>query len=175
MEYSHLAHAAYRVSNMERSLDFYCNKLGLKQAFTLYKEDGSPWLTYLRVTKGQFIELFYNDGSPIDNKGMSHKHCCLIVPDIEKAAAELQEKGVTVWYGPSDFNHPCEGKFVKQISKCGVYPFFVVDPDGNEIEIQEFTDVCLQLKTDEELAELEPLIRSNTYMPSDGPRFMRQP
>ena len=173
MDYSHLAHSAYRVSNMEAALDFYCNKLGLKQAFTLMKDDGTPWLTYLRVAPEQFIELFYWE-KPVDNTHAAHMHCCLVVKDIEKAAAELHEKGVKIWYGPSYFNNPAPVPFVKQMSKCGTYPFFVVDPDGNQIEVQEFTDVCLQRMTDEELAKVEPLVRTNTYVDPEGPRIMGQ-
>jgi hypothetical protein len=39
-------HNAIRVTNMEK-------------AFDLDDEEGKPWINYLKVVEGQFIELFY--------------------------------------------------------------------------------------------------------------------
>lgn len=56
-----IAHAAYTVTNMEKSLCFYCDVLGLKKVFELNRPDGKPWIIYLKVSERQFIELFYGE------------------------------------------------------------------------------------------------------------------
>jgi lactoylglutathione lyase len=54
-----VAHVAFRVANLERSLDFYCGKLGLREAFRLEREGRpSPWIVYLQLAENAFIELF---------------------------------------------------------------------------------------------------------------------
>ena len=54
-----IAHLAVTTKNMEESLHFYLDALGLKKAFSLANpKDGSPWIEYLLVSPGQFIELF---------------------------------------------------------------------------------------------------------------------
>ena len=55
-----LAHVALKVKDLDRSLDFYVNKLGFKEMMRLDKPDGSPgvWLVYLRITDDQYLELF---------------------------------------------------------------------------------------------------------------------
>ena len=43
-----IGHVAFRISNLEESLDFYCNKLGFREAFRLEQEGKpSPWIVYI--------------------------------------------------------------------------------------------------------------------------------
>ncbi|WP_201382829.1 VOC family protein [Ktedonobacter sp. SOSP1-52] len=59
--------AQITISNLEHSLDFYCNKLGLREAFRLDREGTpSPWIVYLQIAPGHFIELF--PGTTGENK-----------------------------------------------------------------------------------------------------------
>ena len=60
-----IAHAAYNVSDMKASLEFYAGKLGMKHAFSIPRDDGAPWIEYIKVAEGEFIELFYSDGGGI--------------------------------------------------------------------------------------------------------------
>ena len=54
-----LGHIAFRVTALEPALNFYCNILGFREAFRLDREgDRSPWIVYVQVAPGQFIELF---------------------------------------------------------------------------------------------------------------------
>ncbi len=159
-----LGHCAFRASNLERSIDFYVNTLGLTNHFTLRKEDGSIWLVYLRTSSGEFIELFDEPGE-YSNEHTAQQHICMIVDSIEKAAAEFNAKGISVYYGPTSMGNKASVPFKKNMGKCGSYGFFIVDPDGNEIEFHEFTPMSLQLMDDEKLKELEPLINSNQYVP----------
>ena len=44
-----IAHAAYNVSDMKASLDFYVAKLGMKHAFSIPRDDGTPWIEYIKL------------------------------------------------------------------------------------------------------------------------------
>ena len=121
-----IAHAALRVVDMERSLDFYCRVVGLTKAFEIPK-DGRPWIVYLKVCPGQFVELFYNgvrDDAPAVPDRAGFAHLCLQVDDVPATARRLADCGVRVTYGPvqgSDRNWQC----------------WADDPDGNPIEFMQ--------------------------------------
>lgn len=54
-----IGHVAFRVTNLQHVLDFYCNTPGLSEAIRL--EQGgqpSPWIVYIQIAPGAFIELF---------------------------------------------------------------------------------------------------------------------
>jgi hypothetical protein len=43
---------------MEKSLDFSCKVLGFTHDFSIKNAQGKPWIEYLKVGGGQFIEFF---------------------------------------------------------------------------------------------------------------------
>ena len=86
-------HVGFKVVDMERSLDFYCNKLGFKKAFELNQSNGDPWIVYVKVADGCFIELFYGGTEEIKDRV---KHVCFEVDDIQETADLLKEKGVSL-------------------------------------------------------------------------------
>lgn len=143
-----IIHIAIRTKDYEKSLDFYCNKLGFKFLYSLYKDDKSLWLTYLKNENGQFIELFPEPDMEISKNG-SFFHFCLLVDDIEKAAHELQEKGVELWNGPSFLQDKTQIPYVATAAKCGSYAFFIDDPDGNSIEVMQYTSESMQINIKE--------------------------
>ena len=51
-----LTHVAIKVADLDRTLDFYVNKLGFAEMLRLHKDDGDVWLVYLRITDDQFLE-----------------------------------------------------------------------------------------------------------------------
>ena len=54
-----IGHVAFRVTSLQRALDFYCTKLGFSEAFRLEHEgQPSPWIVYIQIAPGSFIELF---------------------------------------------------------------------------------------------------------------------
>lgn len=144
IKYQGIGHCAFSTGNYERSLDFYCNKLGFINEYSLYNEDGSVWLTYLRF-KDSYVELFPVKGNPARLEGQAYHHMCLLVEDIEAAANELHSKGVTIWNGPSFLGLKAEIPFKASPVKCGSYAFYIDDPDGNYIEIMQYTENSRQL------------------------------
>ena len=83
---THIAHGAITVKDMEASLKFYTEALGFKKVFEINEPNtGAPWIVYLNISKGEFMELFY-DGT-VDNPWRSEligfNHFCLEVDDIK--------------------------------------------------------------------------------------------
>ena len=117
-----IAHVAYNVLDMQKSLYFYCDVLGFSKAFELADDAGNPWIVYVKIGNGQFIELFY--GNVSSNIEQSYSHLCLEVDDIYDIAATIKSKGITLDVEPTqgkDLNWQC----------------WVKDPDGNRIEFMK--------------------------------------
>jgi len=117
-----ITHAAFYVTDMQKSVEFYCRVLGLKEAFELKDANGNPWIKYLLAGKNQFVELFYN--KPEGSYKGSFSHLCFEVVEIEKLCERL---GSTIRHG-SDGNLQCWTK----------------DPDGNPIELMQLSPDSLQ-------------------------------
>lgn len=127
-----IGHLAFDVTDIDVSLDFYCNKLGLKRIFHL-GSDENPWLIYLKVGPQQYIELFPT-GNGKQFKGQSYSHLCLEVSDIQATVEEIRSNGVEV----GDIT----------LGEDGNYQAWLSDPDGNRIELMELMPECLQLRND---------------------------
>ena len=132
MTISGIAHCAYNVTDMQAALDFYVGKLGMKHAFSLTRPDGTPWIEYIKVAPGQFIELFYAD-HPFDNGRHAYNHLCLQVPSCKEAEKQLIEAGVTIEVP------------LKQGSDHN-YQLWIRDPDGNRVEVMEISPLSPQSK-----------------------------
>lgn len=114
-------HKGFHVGDTERSLDFYCNKLGFKKAFKLNQPSGEPWIVYVKVADGCFIELFYGGAEGVRDRA---EHICFEVDDIQETAEQLKKNGV-----------PLEVEISQGMALN--YQFWVLDPDGNWIEFME--------------------------------------
>jgi lactoylglutathione lyase len=128
-----IAHVAYLVSDLEKSLDFYVNKLGFQKKFTLNNEDGKLWIVYLQISENQFIELFPENA--FDNKvhNGSYQHLCLEVDNLDDLVNELQDKGVEI-------DEPIITGIDHNLQA------WIHDPDGNPIELMEYGQDSLQKK-----------------------------
>jgi catechol 2,3-dioxygenase-like lactoylglutathione lyase family enzyme len=126
-----IAHLAFRVSDIDRSVAFYEKAFGFKRKFSLDNDDGSPWLVYLQVNDNQFIELFPSS-DPVDQpQSRSYQHLCIEVENIEDVAKRLVEKGIKLDEPVSlglDNNYQC----------------WLHDPDGNPIELMEYGRDAMQ-------------------------------
>jgi len=129
-----IGHVALSVKDIDRSLDFYVNKLGFTEMFRLDRDD-RLWIVYLRITDTQFIELFpdgVGEGAPpFANIGFNH--LCLEVDDIDAAIAELKGNGVTL-------------TAEKKLGVDHNYQAWIADPEGNRIELMQLGAEAMQTR-----------------------------
>jgi lactoylglutathione lyase len=124
-----IAHLAVTVKNMEESLDFYTRVLGFKRVFDIPNpETGKPWIVYLLVSEGQFVELFYDGAAPNpwNEKLLGFNHICFLVEDVHAIAAQIKDAGYKLDSEPSmacDNNWQC----------------WVTDPNGIRIEMMKIS------------------------------------
>ena len=98
-------HTMLRVTDIEESLDFYCNKFGLVEQRRHENEAGRFTLIFLAAEndKGPEVELTYNwDGDSIGESGRNFGHLAYEVDDIYKTCESLINKGVIINRPPRD-------------------------------------------------------------------------
>ena len=97
-------HTMVRVSNLEESLDFYCNKLGMKQTRRKDVEAGRFTLIFV-APEGQEecpLELTYNWDPEAYGEGRNFGHVAYEVDDIYATCQRLMQSGVTINRPPRD-------------------------------------------------------------------------
>lgn len=113
-------HTMVRVTDLEASLDFYCNKLGLEELRRYDNEGGRFTLVFLAAPGDDAaqVELTHNwDEKSVDG-GRNFGHLAYRVDDIYDLCQRLMDKGVTILRPPRDG-----------------YMAFVRSPDGISIEL----------------------------------------
>ncbi len=115
-------HTMVRVKNIEKSLNFYCNLLGLKEVRRKESEKGRFTLIFLAAEnsdeKSGLLELTYNWDSEEYTGGRNFGHLAYSVNNIYEVCDKLMKNGVTINRPPRDG-----------------YMAFVRSPDGISIEI----------------------------------------
>jgi lactoylglutathione lyase len=97
-------HTMVRVSDLDRSLDFYCAKLGLKELRRKEHEAGRFTLVFL-AAEGQedcALELTYNWDPEAYGEGRNFGHLAYEVDDIYATCRRLADAGVTIARPPRD-------------------------------------------------------------------------
>jgi len=97
-------HTMVRVSNLDESLDFYCNKLGLKQIRRVDHETGRFTLVFVAAAGQEdcAIELTYNWDPEQYTGGRNFGHVAYEVDDIYALCRRLMDAGVTINRPPRD-------------------------------------------------------------------------
>jgi lactoylglutathione lyase len=97
-------HTMVRVTDLEQSLDFYCNKLGLKETRRMENQAGRFTLVYLGADENPEaeIELTYNWDPEVYTGGRNFGHLAFQVEDIYATCQALMDKGVTINRPPRD-------------------------------------------------------------------------
>ena len=97
-------HTMVRVSNLEQSLDFYCNKLGLKEIRRVNHEAGRFTLVFVAAAGQEdcAIELTYNWDPEQYTGGRNFGHVAYEVDDIYALCSKLMKSGVTINRPPRD-------------------------------------------------------------------------
>lgn len=115
-------HTMVRVKNIDDSLDFYCNKLGLKEVKRKESEKGRFTLVFLGAENSDedtgLLELTYNWDPEEYSGGRNFGHLAYRVQNIYETCQKLMNNGVTINRPPRD-GHMA----------------FVRSPDGISIEI----------------------------------------
>ena len=125
-------HTMVRVRDIDASLDFYCNKLGLKEIKRKENEKGRFTLIFLGADNSDdrysLLELTHNWDSEEYTGGRNFGHLAYSVDNIYEVCEKLMKNGVTINRPPRD-GHMA----------------FVKSPDGISIEIlQEGESLPLQ-------------------------------
>jgi lactoylglutathione lyase len=98
-------HTMVRVTDIDASLDFYCNKLGLAELRRREDSKGRYTLVFL-AAPGQErvaeIELTFNWDPEAYGEGRNFGHLAFEVDDIYATCAKLQAGGVTINRPPRD-------------------------------------------------------------------------
>jgi lactoylglutathione lyase len=121
-----MLHTMLRVNNLDESLKFYCDKLGMK---LLRKHDfpgGEFTLAFVGYGDEKntaVIELTWNWGTSKYDIGTAYGHVALGVDDIYATCADLKQKGVNVVREPGPMKHGTTAIA------------FIEDPNGYKIEL----------------------------------------
>ncbi|MFZ5582166.1 MAG: lactoylglutathione lyase [Pseudomonadota bacterium] len=121
-----LLHTMLRVGDLDRSLDFYTEVLGMQQLRRQDYPDGRFTLAFVGYgpeSEGAVIELTHNWDTPAYELGNGFGHIALEVDDAYAACAAIKARG---------------GKVVREAGpmKHGTTVIaFVEDPDGYKIEL----------------------------------------
>ena len=97
-------HTMVRVSDLETSLDFYCNKLGLVEQGRHDVPAGRYTLVFLGApgNPSAQVELTHNWDPENLGEGRNFGHLAYEVEDIYKTCQQLMDKGVTINRPPRD-------------------------------------------------------------------------
>ncbi|HJP03982.1 MAG: lactoylglutathione lyase [Chromatiales bacterium] len=97
-------HTMVRISNVDESLDFYCNKLGLKELRRYDDENGRYTLIFLAAEgdESAAIELTHNWDPEGYGEGRNFGHIAYQVDDIYATCRQLLDAGVTINRPPRD-------------------------------------------------------------------------
>ena len=129
-----LLHTMLRVADLERSIEFYTNKLGMR----LHRQERFPqgrftlaFVGYGHESTDASIELTYNWDQSAYQRGTAYGHIALAVHSVAKSCDSLQAAGVSVVReaGPMQSLSP-DLTSPENIA-------FIEDPDGYQIELIE--------------------------------------
>ena len=97
-------HTMVRVANIEESLDFYCNKLGLIEINRYESEEGRFTLVFLAAPSDEEaqVELTYNWDPENYEEGRNFGHLAYSVENIYETCQHLIDNGVTINRPPRD-------------------------------------------------------------------------
>jgi len=104
-------HTMIRVHDLNESLNFFCNKLGLQESHRIESEAGRFTLIYLyapldaqqaTATQAPLIELTYNWDTENYTGGRNFGHLAFEVDNIYETCQKLMDAGVIISRPPRD-------------------------------------------------------------------------
>lgn len=97
-------HTMVRVADLDKSLEFYCNKLGLREV-RRYDNDGGRFTLVFLAAPGDDdaqVELTYNWDPEDYDEGRNFGHLAYAVDNIYESCQRLMDGGVTINRPPHD-------------------------------------------------------------------------
>jgi catechol 2,3-dioxygenase-like lactoylglutathione lyase family enzyme len=119
-----LAHINILADDLAAAEQFYCGVLGMERGFDFIK-NGKLWGFYVKAGNDTYIEVFLNEGGPLDSSRATMRHICLEVEDIDSAIAQIRERGWQI----GD----------KKLGGDNAWQAWMNDPTGIPIEIMQYT------------------------------------
>jgi len=124
-----ILHTILRVTDLDKSENFYCQCLGM----TVLRKKEYPegeftlvFLGYAEEAAHTVLELTYNWSKNLYSKGKGYGHIALAVNDIYATCLQLAQQGVEITREPG----PMKADASEVIA-------FIKDPDGYQIELIE--------------------------------------
>jgi len=121
-----ILHTMLRVSDMQRSINFYTQIVGMRVLRTLDQPKENYTLTFLGFSEELdtcVLELTYNYGIAKYDMGNAYGHIAISVDDCYSACADIKSKGGKIIFEATSL--PGSNETIA----------FVVDPDGYQIEL----------------------------------------
>jgi lactoylglutathione lyase len=121
-----MLHTMLRVGNLQRSLDFYTNVLGMRLLRTTDRPDQKYTLAfvgYADESEQAVLELTYNYGVEAYELGTAFGHVAIAVPDAAAACQRIRSAGGTI------------AREAGPVKGGTTVIAFVQDPDGSQIEL----------------------------------------
>jgi len=123
-----ILHTMIRVSNLEQSLHFYTEVLGMQLLRRKDYPEGRFTLAFVGFepeSKGTALELTYNWDTHAYEHGNAFGHIAIAVPNVYEACERIRALGGTISREPGPMKHG------------NTLLAFVKDPDGYSIELLE--------------------------------------
>jgi lactoylglutathione lyase len=134
-----LGHLAIRARDIEKTVAFYRDVLGLKEAFRMQDPSGAKLgSVHMFIAPSQFIEIFPGgtEKNPAGKEAIGLHHFCIEVDDAAKTLEEVRARGA-----------PIDTELKTGYSRC--IQFWTHDPDGNSLEFMELPPNCRQAEANE--------------------------
>ena len=124
-----IAHIGFRVSDLEKSRDYYTRLLGYQETFAYQDNSGRTTLAFIKINDQQYLEL--SPGLPPEEK-IRFTHVAFETPDLEALRRLLESRGLAP---PA----PAKGRD-------GNLAFSLRDPDNQRIEFVQYLEGSLHNK-----------------------------
>ncbi len=129
---SRLLYTMLRIGNLERSLEFYCDYLGMREFRRETFTEGRFTLVFIGyddISPNALIELTYNWDDDKYAHGTGYGHVALEVDDIYATCEQLEHNGVRVVRAPGPMMQAPDETGHREVIA------FIEDPDGYKIEL----------------------------------------
>jgi catechol 2,3-dioxygenase-like lactoylglutathione lyase family enzyme len=89
---NYVNHVGFAVDNFDEAFNFYTQKMGFREAFTVKDAAGKPQLAYVQVSRNTFVEIQQANA----NRKAGLNHFGLHVANLKDVVASLKTRGVMV-------------------------------------------------------------------------------